>query len=125
MPKPNNFDDKRKNGPRIRAKVPVRYWEIRDEEAEILFEGDQEAQVSYSMNLGTGGLYLFLKERVKVERLLRLHLFLPSTPEFLSVLARVVWVDNFGAGLCFEKIKAKDHAVLKEYLRQAVLEENA
>jgi hypothetical protein len=117
MPKDILFLEKRKVQERILAKIPIRYWSIRDEETEILFERNLDVKVSYSMNISLGGVFLVTKEELQVESMIRLHLFLPSTP-FVSTLARVLWTDPQGAGVCFVGMKPKEVAALKEYLTQ-------
>lgn len=111
------FQEKRKVQERILAKVPIRYWSVRDEETEILFDRNLDVKVSYSMNISLGGVFLVTKEELPVESLIRLHLFLPSQP-FLSTLARVLWTDVQGAGVCFVGMKPKEVESLKEYLTQ-------
>jgi hypothetical protein len=117
MTKDTLFGEKRKVQQRILAKIPIRYWGIRDEETEILFEQNLEVKVSYSMNVSLGGIYLVTKEELPVESMVRLHLFLPSTP-FISTLAKVLWTDKQGAGVCFVGMKPREVATLKEYLTQ-------
>jgi len=119
MPKDTLFREKRKVQQRILAKVPIRYWSIRDEETEILFERNLDVKVSYSMNISLGGVFLVTKEELPVESLVRLHLFLPTVP-FISTLARVLWTDVQGAGVCFVGMKTKEVESLKEYLTQII-----
>ena len=111
------FSEKRKIEKRVSAKIPVRYLAIEGEqEHEILEKHHDQVQVSFSKNISSGGIFLCTQEELTVESLLRLHLFLPSSVDFVSVLARVMWTDQEGAGLCFVGMKQKEMERLKEEL---------
>lgn len=111
------FSEKRMVQQRVRVKFPVRYRAIRDEkESEITAEYHDGVQVSYSKNLSEGGMFIVTKEELYFDYLLRLHIFLPSTPVFISTLARVIWTDEEGAGVCFVAMELRDVETLKGYI---------
>ncbi len=114
-----SYTEKRKIEKRVPAKIPVRYMEVREDvQDEISQEHHDHVRVSFSKNISSGGIFLITQEELTVEGLLRLHLFLPSSPEFISVLARVMWTDQEGAGLCFVGMKQKELEGLKEQIAQ-------
>lgn len=110
-------DEKRLVQQRVRVKFPVRFREIRDEkETEITAEHHDRVKVSYSKNLSEGGMFIVTKEELYFDYLLRLHIFLPSTPIFISTLARVIWTDEEGAGVSFVAMEPPDMESLKAYI---------
>jgi hypothetical protein len=116
---PASYNEKRQVEKRVRAQIPVRYLPVHeDQQQEISREHHDRVRVSFSKNVSSGGIFLITKEELTVEGLLRLHLFLPSSSEFISVLARVMWTDREGAGLCFVGMKQKELERLKEQVGQ-------
>jgi hypothetical protein len=106
---------------RVVAKIPVRYRAVHDEDdSEIAFAESKEVKVSYSMNVSSGGMYIATKEELPVESLLRLHIFPLSASFYISTLARIMWTDKGGAGVCFEGMRPKEVETLKEYIRNVV-----
>jgi len=115
------FNEKRQIESRVPAQIAVRYRAIKGEnEAEAAFDHHDDVKVSFSKNVSSGGIFLVTKEDLDFESLLHLHIFLPHTPEFISVLARVMWTDKEGAGLCFVDMKQAEVAVLKEQIRKII-----
>ncbi|GEM_PF-2956656 len=111
------ISEKRLVQQRVRVKFPVRFREIRNEkEAEITAEQHDRVKVSYSKNLSERGMFIVTKEELYFDYLLRLHIFLPSTPLFISTLARVIWTDEEGAGVSFVAMEPRDMESLKEYI---------
>jgi len=117
IPVPMLFNEKRQVEARVPAQIAVRYRAIKGEnETEAAFDHHEDVKVSFSKNVSSGGIFLVTKEDLDFESLLHLHVFLPHRPEFISVLARVMWTDQEGAGLCFVGMRQAEAAVLKEHI---------
>jgi Tfp pilus assembly protein PilZ len=113
------FNEKRQVEARVPAQIAVRYRAIKGEnETEAVFDHHDEVKVSFSKNVSSGGIFLVTKEELDFESLLHLHIFLPHTPQFISVLARVMWTDQEGAGLCFVGMKQAEVERLKEQIEK-------
>ncbi len=116
---PMLFNEKRQVETRVSAKIPVRYRAIKNEnETEAAFDHHDDVKVSFSKNVSSGGIFLVTKDELDFESLLHLHVFLPHSPEFVSVLARVMWTDKEGAGLCFVGMKQAELERLKDQIRK-------
>jgi hypothetical protein len=117
FPEVTVISEKRLVQQRVRVKFPIRFREIRDEkETEITAEHHDRVKVSYSKNLSEGGMFIVTREELYFDYLLRLHIFLPSTPLFISTLARVIWTDEEGAGVSFVGMEPRDKESLKAYI---------
>lgn len=111
------YSEKRMVQQRVRVKFPLRFREIHDEqETEITAEHHDHVKVSHSKNLSEGGMFIVTKDELRFDYLLRLHVFLPSQPIFISTLARVIWTDEEGAGVSFVAMEPRDVETLKQYI---------
>jgi hypothetical protein len=118
---PIHFSEKRQVEARVPAKIPVRYRALKGgDESEAAFDHHEDVKVSFSKNVSSSGMFLVTKEELYFESLLHLHIFLPNTHEFVSVLARVMWTDREGAGLCFVGMKQAELAALKEHIGKII-----
>jgi c-di-GMP-binding flagellar brake protein YcgR len=118
MPETNNFIEKREF-PRVRAKVPVKYRLVGHQEAiESIFERRKDEQSSQTGDISLGGMYLPGEPSLSVGTLLRMEIHLPNAPNKLPAFAEVVWTNGTGGGIQFLSMKENDKESLQSYLEK-------
>ena len=107
----------RRNHPRIRASIPVRY--------KALQEHDDSARNTLTKNVSEGGIKFVSEKFLPLACRLVVELSLPSSKEPVKVVSRIAWItkqpvgDNYEVGNQFLGITVKDKTAVSRYLREA------
>jgi c-di-GMP-binding flagellar brake protein YcgR len=109
-----NFE--RRKHPRFSIDLPVEYWQM----------DKSKSRPGRTVDVGEGGLLLYLSESMEIGQVLRLTLFITSGPDLNSIEAlvqvEVVWKDiyfgkdrHYRIGVKFVGISAEDMGKLKNF----------
>lgn len=109
----------RRRYPRLHASV-VEYYPIGRAEA---------TEMSFTENIGAGGICIFVTENLDIDTLLFLKIYLPHKETPIEAKGKVVWTakssflgiertKNFDVGVTFVEIGEDDRKDIAEYVRK-------
>ena len=102
---------------RFALEIPVKYRVLNEQkEIESFSERQNKEKSGKTKDVSLGGLCLVTDHGMKKGNIIQLDLMIPCREGTLKNFAKVVWVNEFGAGLKFLAMPDDERVCLKCYL---------